>query len=149
MPSVQALPDAFDQPLGLVAVQRDELGGPTRAGARVERPRLLPVEFGRAQHVVLDDADESAADRQGAGRQDQLRTLTDRTLRWFAVARAHGDIPVCRRSGHFFRAKICPPIDPVVGRPQPNEPVRRRRKHKPPSNKLFEKKTLAYTEGSK
>jgi len=74
LPAVQAQPDAFDQPLGLVAVQRDELGSATGAGVRVERPRLLLVEVGRAQHVVLDDADESAADRPGTGRQHELRT---------------------------------------------------------------------------
>lgn len=65
LPAVQAQTDALDQPLGLVAVQRDELGGPAGADVRVERPRLLLVEQGRAQHVVLDEPDEAAPDRDG------------------------------------------------------------------------------------
>jgi len=61
LPAVQPQADAFDQPLGLVAVQRDELVCPPGAHVRVERPRLLPVELGRAQHVVLEDPDDARA----------------------------------------------------------------------------------------
>lgn len=63
LPAVQPQADAFDQPLGLVAVQRDELVCPAGAHVRVERPRLLPVELGRAQHVVLDEPDDARVRR--------------------------------------------------------------------------------------
>ncbi|CAH1721800.1 unnamed protein product [Aphis gossypii] len=62
LPAVYAQADAFDQPLGLVAVQSDELVRPTAADVRVERPRLLSVEVGRAQHVVLDESDDAPVD---------------------------------------------------------------------------------------
>lgn len=62
LPAVYAEADAFDQPLGLVAVQSDELVRPTAADVRVERPRLLSVEVGRAQHVVLDESDDAPVD---------------------------------------------------------------------------------------
>jgi len=61
--AVHSQADAFDQPLGLVAVQRDELVCPAGAHVRVERPRLLSVEFRRAQHVVLDQRDDARVDR--------------------------------------------------------------------------------------
>uniref|UniRef100_A0A2S2NAD0 Uncharacterized protein n=1 Tax=Schizaphis graminum TaxID=13262 RepID=A0A2S2NAD0_SCHGA len=63
LPAVYSQADAFDQLLGLVAVQRDELGCPAGAHVRVERPRLLSVESGRAQHVVLDEPDDAPVDR--------------------------------------------------------------------------------------
>lgn len=82
LPAVYAQSDAFDQPLGLVAVQSDELVRPTATDVRVERPRLLSVEIGRAQHVVLDESNDAPVDgRNGIQHHcdhgERLRTNND------------------------------------------------------------------------
>lgn len=63
LPAIQSQADAFDQPLRLVAVQRDELVCPAGAHVRVKRPRLLSVELRRPQHVVLEDCDDARLGR--------------------------------------------------------------------------------------